>query len=325
MPIPQDIVKTLNQHKHRVNENLQPTLFPEIFGDNTHNDTEYWLMSDLQNMFGPQYFGMSKPAADHDSTVRSALNYEPVEKYFNRAKKHSNIGITELIQMRQMFLDNHVVTINNSYSTNVDNNTKKSYNAPDKQLSRYACWCIFKSHNTPDAILPRIYFIMPDASDADIYATAKYFLRIPVQKALARTRKNVNGMLYRNGMHFAIYNDMIIRTFFDTQHIDNIKTANNIPLNEKVSVVNHMNADAMHAMDMALRTMLNIINRQRYLNREIMTNIITTQMHMGRVALAQKCGLPENNLHPDEISVAQKKLNRLEKEFICQYAATKLR
>lgn len=325
MSTPQNIVKTLNQRKHRVNENLQPTLFPEIFGDNTQNDAEYWLMSDLQNMFGSAYFDMAKPAADRDGIVRGALNYEPVEKYFGRAKKHSDIGTPELIQMRRMFFDNHATTINNSYSINVDNNTKMFYNAPDKQLSRYACWCIFKSHNTPDAILPQTYFIMPDASDADIYATAQYFLRIPMQKALARTRKNINGMLYQNGMHFGIYNDMIIRAFFGNRHIDDIKTANNISLNKKDSVINHMNADAMHAMDTALRAMLHMINRQRYLNREIMTDIITTQMHMGRMTCAQKCGLPEDNLYPDEISVAQQKLNRLEKEFIRQYAAAKLR
>ena len=70
----EETFNTLQHTKHRVNENIAPSLFPTA---DELNDTEYWLFSDLYNLFGEQYMGTPNKIPD---TFLSTINFSEFNK-----------------------------------------------------------------------------------------------------------------------------------------------------------------------------------------------------------------------------------------------------
>ena len=86
----------LQRNTHRVNEAYayQLPLTP-----NPHpykNDSQYWLFSDLYNLFGGQYVGRHK---DIDNTMQTAITFSDFEKFYcdvEKIFKHSSTPISSM-------------------------------------------------------------------------------------------------------------------------------------------------------------------------------------------------------------------------------------
>ena len=50
------IFETLNAKRHRIDEDTQFSLFPDLCTDTPTIHSEYWYYSDLHNLFGEHYF-----------------------------------------------------------------------------------------------------------------------------------------------------------------------------------------------------------------------------------------------------------------------------
>ena len=79
----EETFNTLQHTKHRVNENIAPSLFPTA---DELNDTEYWLFSDLYNLFGEQY-GHAQQNPRHVFVHNKFFRIQQIARHKSRRRK----------------------------------------------------------------------------------------------------------------------------------------------------------------------------------------------------------------------------------------------
>ncbi|MBR3782705.1 MAG: hypothetical protein IKL14_04960 [Alphaproteobacteria bacterium] len=303
---------SLNNTRHRIIQDGQFSLFPEMQSDTPKQDSEYWYFSDIHNTYNNE----NTPIYNIDMNSIAEKNiYMPTDLTKNHIK---------LVPCNFDFLQSHTKPIKHAYKMgNIE--YKK---ATDLQLSRYACWCILR--HTPDNMFTYTYFISPAIKENitfdELENISYQFARAPERSVLTRLNQRFNGIVTKLNGTAKILNTQKIKTFFDNHNSQTLKSAYGIT-DTKLSLLDFMGANSMHYMIDGLSATLSIAsNPKRCTNINQFEEIMYNQLNKARQEMIQQTGIkPENDIQKTNIISVQKELHRAENEFIKRYSNTKLR
>ena len=301
--------RILQSTKHRVNENIQPILFPT---DTELNDTEYWLFSDLYNLFGESYVGK------HDNIMDTVLeNIHPTD--FKSVYPQTPNGIAQPKTFESFYTD-HAVKINHDYIINsIFGNTLRK-NGPDAKLTRYACWKILQPWGR--MIFAQLYFMNPGIKFTELYNMSYKFARIYQRNALTQSNKIINGIAHRNNANMRQFNNMLHRAFFYTSDINTIKDYYNI----RGKIYDYMGVHSLLARRNALNRAISKLDENPNMNFNKFTEILYTELINNRVKMIQQTNRPpEQDISQKSISQLTGELKKMERKFINKFAKQSLR
>lgn len=299
------IYETLNKTQHWTDEDAQRSLFPDLFQDASLIHAEYWLYSDLHNLFGEKFMPAQNP---HPSISMPQL---PITK---RGNPKFTTPTTD-------FYDGHIVT------------TKQKYNIdgayyPDLRISRYGCWQLTKDN--PALIFARTYFISPSISPDMTYSTiadtSYQFARVHLRQELSDMEKILAGILNKHHANFSLFNHHMTRAFYYNYGAKDIKATYNIPQSTNDPLANYMGAASLHARITALQNTINRYNSLITQNIDTFYNILYQELIQSRVNMLKHTGTaPEQDIFPTHIKKIERQLRDTERNFTNQFAAIKLK
>lgn len=309
MPTPSkpEIFKILNATRQKPDNQLP--LFPDAHPNNTCN--EYWLYSDLHNLYGEIYFP-TQPSFSAHIWQNLAM---PTPKKTTRA--FPNLRATDI-----NFYNNHVTLITHPYT--LGNHHFK--NAKDFKLSRYACWCM--SRQNPYMIFARTYFIAPvikqDIDFNELNNHCYQFARVNLRAQLAKSEKAINAILYKNNCdHHDFKIKMSIALFGDTPGA--VLDKNGLNAFQK-PISDYMGAATLYERNNALRNTITTINHTPEITPTQIFDIAYNEMHNAQKRLTQNLHIaPINDIQKHSVHNVQSHLTRTEHAFINKYAFEKLR
>lgn len=311
LPAKHQIFELLNSTRHHIDEDAQNSLFPEILPNTSSIHAEYWIYSDLYNIFDRPYFPTTPSMSDHT---------------WQRLKMPSPSGKpTDLINSTIDFHSDHVQTFNHAYVLFPHTSFK---NAKDLKLSRYACWCM--TRDIPELIFAHTYFMAPAIQDNmtfnEIRDLSYQFARIPLRQEYTKYEKRIGGILNKYNGHFSLFHHNMIRAFFygysadDLKHIHRISPKSNDPL------ANYVGSASLHAMTCAMRNAIDRFNETGARNVNVLDEYLYNELIAQRTQMIKRTDLrPEQDIFQTPISSVSRDLATTEREFIKKYSATKIR
>lgn len=299
-PSPKTVFNTLEQKKHFINETEKYSLFPNPA---TNIDTEYWLFSDLYNLYKTPYFYYSEETPNQ---IWHALN---------------NIN---LLQKNTFNLyQDHITNIYHNYTINDYQGTKDILNGQDFKLSRFACWALL--HEWDNLIFSQLYFIQPNLKYEDIVKQAKYFSRIYLRKNLAKQEKIVNAIAYRNHADMRHFNNSLHKAFFYSWDTDVIKTNMGIPVKDNDPIANYMTSYSLHKKTTALRKAIAQNDENPNISFDRFQQILIEELNKARKNLILTTNKsPEQHISKSHINKVKSDLKKLEKNFLNQVTSMKI-
>lgn len=288
------IFKTLDTMRHRVSEHA------DLF-TTTLNDSEYWLYSDLYNLFSHPMFNPEN-MYEHtyqafDTTPAKTQNIAPYD--FFRA--HTSVY-------------NHKYTINSPHPP-YNQITK---NGTDIKLSRYACYCLFK--DKPNLIFTRTYFMMPNTDFKTIYETSYRFARIYQREKLRESERKLSGVLKRLDASIGLFQYETARTFFGEHTTDYIREAYNLPTNTPIT--DNMGAVSLHARRHAIENAIKKFDFAHTRDLRSFSMILHNELRIARNKMISEYKFPpEKDIHKTPIKSVESEYKKLEQQFIKQYAS----
>lgn len=303
----------LQENIHHLNDDYKNTLPLDTLKDQQQNDSEYWLFSDLYNLFGYQYVGYHNNIIDTIGNTITFTDYQKLPK-----KNSENIARAPNFHN---FYSGHVVSIINDYKINDDfGNTTNKKNGADARLSRYACWKIMKQW--ANMIFAQLYFMTPDATFEKIYNAAYKFSRIYQRKELKHAEKTVNGIAYHNHADMPKFNTFMHRAFFYTADLDSLKSTYNI----SGTILDYMGSQSLMSRRYALIKAINVYDQRKNMPFNTFTDILYNELIAARVAMIKSTGRrPESDISNKPVYKVASELKQLEQEFIKKYAYQSLR
>lgn len=307
-----DTFKFLESHAHRISDDYADRLPLTEEIKNKNNDAQYWLFSDLYNLFGYYYMGQHNNIID---TIGSTIRFSDFQKL---PKKNSD-NIFKAPNFYK-FYSGHVVSIINNYDIQNPNGTITKKNGADARLSRYACWSLFKQW--PKMIFAQLYFMMPDISFNDLYNAAYKYSRIYHRTELMQTEKKLNGIAYKNHADMRQFNGAMHRAFFYTSDIEKLKTIYGI----SGTIFDYMGAQSLMARSYAQNKAINIYDQNPYISFDRFISILYDELVAARVKMIQRTGhTPEKDICKKSVSAISSDLKKLEHDFIKKFAFQNLR
>ncbi len=316
LPLPEKVFNTLSKHVHHVNESHvdELPLFHDV--ELYNNDAEYWLFSDLYNLFGSAYVGEHKHIQYTMSTAIKSSNFEKLpKKNLEKLPKACDLNT---------FRFNHVLPIINNYNIQDPNGNvifkKKDY---DAKLSRYACWALTKL--SPNMIFSQLYFMMLDATFEEINRAAWHFSRIYHRNNLAQAEKVINGIANQYPKtDMQAFNAFMHNKFFCDYDVNALKTTYGV----KGTIFDYMGT-------------LSLIGRYNALNKTISAYdaipthktgpkisfdeficILSKEIDIARKSMPKT---PASDLSRIPVSQVATELKKKEREFAKKFAYQKLR
>lgn len=288
------IFKTLDTKRHTMAESA--SLF-----DTEINNSEYWLYTDLYNLF-------SHPMFDPENM------YEHTYQKFDTAPAQANkIAPYE-------FFKSHTVPYTHKYTINSPHPpyapiTKKG---TDIKLSRYACYCMFR--DKPNLIFTRTYFMMPNADFKTVYETSYRFARIYQRQKLRETERKLNGILKKFDANIALFHHEVARTFFGEYTIDDVRNAYSIPINTPIA--DNMGAISLHARRHAIDNAIKKLDYAHTRDFRSFSMILHSELRMARNKMISEYKFPpEKDIHRTPIKTVESEYRKLEQQFIKQYTS----
>lgn len=291
------IFTTLNQTRHRITE--EQDLF-----STTNNDAEYWLYTDLYNLFLHPMFdpeNMYEHTRDtFDTTPAARQKITPYELF----KNHTIIY-------------NHKYTIHSPHPP-YNQITKMGM---DIKLSRYTCYCIFK--NKPNLIFTRTYFMMPDADFKTIYDTSYRFARIYQREILRKSERDLAGVLNKLNANIPLFHHEMARTFYAGYTMEEIREAHNIT--KPTPLADNMGAISLHARRHAIDNAIRKFDFAHKQDFRSFSMILHNELLVARNNMISTYKLsPEKDIYKTTITQIESEYNKLEKQFMQQYAQANL-
>lgn len=305
----EDTFNTLQSTKHRVNENIAPTLFPT---ESELNNTEYWLFSDLYNLFGETHMGAPNQITDTFLFTVKFSDFDKLRPVNPDGEKRAPDFHT--------FYNNHVATFYNNYTLNTPIGTITKRNAPDAKLTRYACWKFL--HPWTHTLFAQLYFLMPDARFSTIYNASYKFSRIYHRDELTEYNKIINGIAHRNNANMRDFNASLHRAFFYTSDPNSIMEAYDLHGN----ILDHMGLLSLSARKRALHTAIRKWDTTKNMPFGKFVDILYNELINQRVAMIQQTSrAPEQDISKQSISQIKTELKNLERNFVQKFAYSRLR
>ncbi len=311
LPKKSEIYNTLNATRHIPGQNTQLHLFDSDEHPNPQTPKyEYWLYSDLHNIFGSKHFPIYPRFGDH--TWRALQMPIGTPKQFTLKPTNAE------------FYNQHIATIRSTYK--ISGVTIKR--GSDQQLSRYACWCM--THATPQLIFARTYFIAPiiDANMPypEMKALSYQFARIHLRNQLKEYEKIIGGILNRYNGHFSLFNHNMTRAFFYGYDAKDLKEIYKIPIKPNDPLSNYMGAASLNTRIRAIQNAITRFNNSPTKNINTFDDILYQELTSGRIKLIHDTDIrPEQDIQPTHISKIESRLNQTETEFILRYSTQKIR
>ena len=307
------IFETLNAKRHRIDEDTQFSLFPDLCTDTPTIHSEYWYYSDMHNLFGEHYF----PIAPN-------MNAHAWENLAMPIPQKSNRATPQLVRTDLPFYDGHVATIRHEYT--LDCNAYKY--AKDLRLSRYACWCM--SRNKPAMIFSRTYFISPIINPHmkfnDMKNLSYQFARVHLREQLTRYEKIIAGILKKYNADYRKFNHAMTRAFFYNSTANDLKEMHHIQIKPNDPLANYMGAATLNARINAIHNAIEHFKRTPKPNLATFEQILYHELTNARVREIHDTSIsPEQDIHPTPVSQVQSQLMHAERDFILKYSNEKIR
>ena len=296
---PKDIFHELNQTRHHDTRGQQLNIFQETPTNLTH---EYWLYSDLHNIFDEQAFPTNKRMEDAVYEKLILPNGCDTPK----------------------FKQQHFDTIHHAYTLGY----RTFQNAIDLKLSRYACWSLLKQ--TSKNIFAQTYFLSPvitNNTDYDtIYNTASEFARVDLRQDLTKAEKILSGILYSKHVNIKDFYNSTSIALFNGMTSDEIKETYHIPHKKDDPIANYMGRHALHARIAALYRAFDTYNKETNKSPIRLNEILCNELFNKRVDMINKTGRrPEQDIKTTHIDTIKKELQNAEQEFIKKYSIQNIR
>lgn len=292
-PSPKTVFNTLEQKKHFINETEKYSLFPNPA---TNIDTEYWLFSDLYNLYKTPYLYYSEETPNQ---IWHAIN--SISKANNSNKTFS-------------LYQDHIISIYHDYKIKDYQGTKNILNGQDFKLSRFACWALL--HEWDNLIFSQLYFLQPDKKYEALAKQAKYFLRISLRKNLAKQEKIVNAIAYRNHADMRHFNNSLHKAYFYSWDTDVIKSNMGIPIKENDPIANYMTAYSLHKKTIALRNAISKNDTNPHISFETFQQILIEELYKARKNIILTTNKsPEQLISKNHITKVKSELKKIEKDF----------
>ena len=307
LPAKPVIFETLNQQKHIIDWAGQESLFPELRKPTKNIHAEYWLYSDLHDLYGELYF----PSQTNWQTYAQSQIVQP-------AIPKNRLHTIQLTDPWPSFTNEHIVPAHEIHP-----DTKKQ---SDVAMTRYACWCA--TRRNPAMIFSRTYFILPTITDfTELYNTSYQFARVYLRNELATQEKNLAGVLKQlHANHQQFNHQTVQRAFFYGYSADEIKSAHRIVIKPNDPLANYMGPASLHAKACAISNTLHRFGMSRRASLEVLKIIMHEELTKERVRTIQTTGLrPEQDIHQTHILDVRNRLHQTEQEFIRKYHNIKLK
>ena len=313
LPKKSTIFETLNAKRHRIDEDTQFSLFPDLCANTPTIHSEYWYYSDLHNLYGNQYF----PVAPN-------MNAHTWENLFMPSPKKSTRATPQLIPTALPFYDGHVATIRHEYT--LDHISYK--HAKDLRLSRYACWCM--SRQNPAMIFSRTYFISPIINPRMKFDEMRHlsyqFARVHLREKLTNYEKIIAGILKTHNADFRQFNHAMTRALFYNYSANDLKDIHRIQIKPNDPLANYMGAATLNARINAIHNAVEHFKRATKPNLATFEQILYHELINARVREIHDTSIrPEQDIFPTPISQVQSQLMRTERDFILKYGNEKIR
>ncbi len=284
---------------------------PDLFlgvNDPIFYDTEYWMYSDLNSLYGDMRLDMK--------------NMYPNTYY----------GMQDTIErpLRQDYIFNdlfksHVATIQTVYDPSPDAPylQHKNIRGTDLKLTRLAAWSVSCQH--PSMLFARMFFLFPGATYNQVLDETIRFARIRQRKESISLDKAIAGIVKKYGGDYRICHNLINRAFFYGLDAAHIKEAHGLPDNS-APLTDYLNANALAARNLAIHKAISEFNTSPIKNINIFHELLYKHVTDGRVALLRKTNKgPENNIEKERIGKLESKLKKIETGFIRNNIDSKLR
>lgn len=307
------IFETLNAKRHRIDEDTQFSLFPELRAETPTIHSEYWYYSDLHNLFGEHYF----PIAPN-------MNAHTWENMVMPIPQKNARATPQLVRTDLPFYDGHIATIRHEYT--LDSNAYKY--AKDLRLSRYACWCM--SRTKPTMIFSRTYFISPIINPHmkfdDMKNLSYQFARVHLREQLTGYEKIIAGILKKYNADYRQFNHAMTRAFFYNYTANDLKEIHRIQIKPNDPLANYMGAATLNARINAIHNAVEHFKRATKPNLATFEQILYHELINARVREIHDASIrPEQDIFPTPISQVQSQLMRTERDFIIKYSNEKIR
>ena len=304
------VFQTLNQTKHRINEGLQFSLFPEM-NEPTINDAEYWNYSDLHNLYGHPF--LFAPHMD-------AHIWPKLKMPINTSKR----GTPTMTSPTTDFYNNHTVQFRHDYNINNHHHIR----AKDKKMSRYACWSMVREY--PDMIFSRTYFISPIIDPNMNYEQMRklnyQFARIYLRNQLATLERQVGGILNKMHANFSVFYNCTNQAFFYGYTTQDIKDGHNIPIHQNDPLSNYMGAVSLDGRIKAIENAIKQFAHTYSKSTNTFTDIMYDELIKQRISIIKNHNTsPEHDIFQTPVSQVQSQLAKTERDFINKYSQQKLR
>ncbi len=296
IPDKKNTFETLNRATHRINDDQ--TLFCPIY-----NDTEYWLYSDLYNLFFAPPFDL-KNMDGH------------IFQTFDTTHTPKNTTPYSFLRQHAQFY-NHEYNIRSPYPPY---NMIKKYGL-DMQLSRYACYCLFK--NIPNLIFTRMYFMMPGSDFKSVYDTAYKYARIHQRAQLQESERKLNGVLKNIDANIALFRHEAFKTFYNNMYNEEIISEYNLKPN--TTLADHMGAPSLYARKHAIDTTISKFDFALNKDLRSFAIIFDHELRNARYNLIRTYNTtPEQDIHKQSIKSLISEYNATEANFIKKYSQCNL-
>ena len=277
----QQIFTELTSTKHIVSEN------PEIF-DTEINNTEYWHYNLLHSTFP------YTPTAPEEITKYIKANFDT--KPGNKIKLSASL-----------FLNHHV-----QYKYKGNKQT-------DIRLSRFACWCLFKSN--PQLLFYSLYFMMPNCTPATLNQAASKFDRIRLRNFLQSMENKLNGILQTLNTNHEAFRHETFREYYNGFTNKELREIYDLP--QKATLADYMNAPSLYGRGIAIYNTLekfsSLPHTQR--NDHRLAQILQNELRLARQKVIHEYKtLPEKDICKIHIKKINTEYKKLEQDFIEKFA-----
>ncbi len=276
-----------------------PNLFLSV-DDPIFHDTEYWMYSDLNSLYGDMLFDMKNMYHNTYYTIRDAIPRE----------QRQDIIFDDLFK-------SHVETIKTTYDPSpvapyIQHAKQRGH---DLKLTRLAAWAL--SQQNSSMIFARAFFLSPGATYNEVLALTKQFARISQRKTSAYLNNIVSGIVKQYGGDYNVCYGKIHRAFFYGLDTTYIKNAHGIPDNPKYSLTDYLNADGLAARNIGIQKAINEFNAAPVKNIDLFYELLYKHMTDARMAMFRKTDHgPEHNIERERFDRTATKLKRMESKFI---------
>lgn len=287
------IFKILDGARHHI------TTEATLFAPQT-TTTEYWLYTDLYNLF-------SHPMFDPENM------YEHTYQTFDTTPaRQQKIPPIEFFQSHNV-LYHHKYTINSPHPPYAP----ITKNGTDIKLSRYACFCLFRSK--PNLIFTRTYFMMPEADFKTVYETSYRFARIYQRQKLRESERRLSGVLKQLDANHALFQHETARTFFGDRTSEHIRDAYQLP--NSTPIADNMGAIALHARRTAIDNAIHKFDFAHTRDLRSFTTILHNELRAARNKMILEYKMPpEKDIHKTPIKSVESEYKKLEQQFIKQFS-----